>query len=169
MHGSNHTSILRNVVRIGFLAITLNLPASDAFLAPSATGRFVLSPSLGKDVLSQCSRPTPSEVSEFWKPPSQDIEELELALPKYLDTREKIGQPAPPKGQAYHRQYIGFTSKSERFIYGNFYPTSAAIGFWKDKQAKLAFGVCDGGPVFWGIVFRVSTKTFEQIHFNGIG
>jgi len=90
-------------------------------------------------------------------------------LSAYLEVRRKGNQAIPPSGQAYHRQYIGLTINSEQFIYGNFYPASAVSDFWKDKQAKLALVVCDGGPAFWGIVFRVSTKSFEEIRFNGLG
>jgi len=151
------------------LGTALNLPAADPAFESPAIGRFTLAASQGKELLKQCSRPTPRDVSEFWKPSSHDVDNLELALAKYLETREKAGQANPPKGQAYHRQYAGFTKQSERFIYGNFYPASSATGFWKDKESKQVFRVCDGGPAFWGIVFRVSTKTFEEIHFNGFG
>jgi hypothetical protein len=26
---------------------------------------------------------------------------------------------------------------------------------------------CDGGNAFWGIIYKPSTKTFEEIAFNG--
>ena len=160
---------LNRVVAVGVLAASVSLFAGNQFFESQAIGRFVLAPSLGAEVLKQCSRATPRDVAGFWKPSTHDVDELELALTKYLETREKAGQEAPPKGQAYHRQYVGFTKGSERFIYGNFYPASAAAGLWKDKESRQALVVCDGGPAFWGIVFRVSTKTFEDIRFNGLG
>ncbi len=152
-----------------FVVTTAVVLASDTPFAPATTGRFVLNPSLARDVMRQCSRATPAAVSGEWQPSPQDIDDLEEALPKYLEQRAKAGKQIPPKGQAYHRQYVGFTRKSERYIYGNFYPASAARGYWKARESKQAFVVCDGGPVFWGIVFRVSTKTFEEIRFNGLG
>jgi len=148
---------------------TGSLLAGDAFLDAPATGRFILSPPSGKELLRQCSRPTPRDVAGFWRPSSHDVDELETSLSAYLEVRRKGNQAIPPSGQAYHRQYIGLTINSEQFIYGNFYPASAVSDFWKDKQAKLALVVCDGGPAFWGIVFRVSTKSFEEIRFNGLG
>jgi hypothetical protein len=151
------------------LLATIGLLAADESFEAPATGRFIFGPSLGQELLKQCSRATPQGVSGFWKPSTHDIDELELALPKYLAAREKAGQQIPPKGESYHRQYIGFSIGSDRLIYGNFYPGSAATGFWKDKESKQALGVCVGGPVFWGIVFRLSTKTFEDIRFNGLG
>ncbi len=150
------------------VAATLVGAADTPFVFP-ATARFVLSPSLTRDVMRQCSRATPSAVSGAWQPSSEDIDELERALPKYLEQRVRTGEEVPPERQAYHRQYVGFARKGERYIYGNFYPASAATGYWKARESKQAFVVCDGGPAFWGIVFRVSTKTFEEIHFNGLG
>jgi hypothetical protein len=151
------------------LLATISLLAADESLEAPATGRFIFGPSRGQELLKQCSGATPQGVSGFWKPSTHDIDELELALPKYLAAREKAGQQIPPKGESYHRQYIGFSIGSDRLIYGNFYPGSAATGFWKDKESKQALGVCVGGPVFWGIVFRLSTKAFEDIRFNGLG
>jgi|1185.fasta_scaffold108965_2 hypothetical protein len=152
-----------------FLVTTAIVLASDVPFAPPATGRYRLNPSLARDVLRQCSRATPAAVSGAWQPSNQDIDELEGSLPKYLQQRANAGEEIPPQGQAYHRQYVGFTRKAERYIYGNFYPARAATGYWKAKESKQAVVVCDGGPAFWGIVFRVSTKTFEEIQFNGLG
>jgi hypothetical protein len=151
------------------LLATISLLAADESFEAPATGRFIFGPSRGQELLKQCSGATPQGVSGFWKPSTHDIDGLELALPKYLAAREKAGQQIPPKGESYHRQYIGFSIGSDRLVYGNFYPGSAATGFWKDKESKQALGVCVGGPVFWGIVFRLSTKTFEDIRFNGLG
>lgn len=156
------------VVGLCVLATTVSLFAADQSFESPGIGRFVLVPSLGAELLKPCSRATPRGVSGFWKPSTHDVDELELALAKYLEARERAGQETPPKGQTYHRQYVGFTKGSERFIYGNFYPASAAVGFWKDKESKQPFAVCDGGPAFWGIVFRVPTKTFEEMRFNGL-
>lgn len=146
----------------------VSLMAVDQTFEAPATGLFVLGPSAGKGLLSQCSRGTPRGVSNFWKPSTQDIAELEGALPGYLEAREKAGDQIPPKGLSYHRQYVGFSRGSNRFIYGNFYPASAANGFWKHKESTQPFGVCDGGPAFWGIVFHLETKKFEEISFNGL-
>lgn len=158
---------LIKVIAVCLLITTPSLLASDPFFEPPAIGRFVLASSVGRELLKQCSRSTPRDVSGCWQPSTNAIDELEQGLTVYLQSREKAGQEIPPKGHSYHRQYVGFTRGSERFIYGNFYPASAATGFWKDKEPKLAFGVCDGGTLFWGIVYRVSTKTFEEIRFNG--
>lgn len=159
---------LNRTCAICLVFTALSLSAGDQTFEAPAIGRFVLEPSVGKGLLSQCSRGTPRGVSSFWKPSSNDIAELEGALADYLEAREKAGDQVPPRGRSYHRQYVGFTRGSDRFIYGNFYPASAAAGFRKDKESSQPFGVCDGGPAFWGVVFRVATKKFEEISFNGL-
>jgi hypothetical protein len=159
----------RVVVATFLCATTLSLLARNVTFESPAIGRFILGSSHGRELLQQCSRPTPTAVSGVWQPSTSDVDELELALRKHLEKLAKAGQDTPPKGQAYHRQYVGFTRKSERFIYGNFYPASAVTGVWKGKESKQAFRICDGGPAFWGIVFRVSTKAFEELQFNGLG
>jgi len=138
------------------------------------TGRFILPPSLGKKLLTQCSRPVPTGITEFWQPSPKEIDELEASLGKYLDEREKARSPNPPIGATFRRQYVGFVGKvgsihqGERFIYGNFYPDEAR-GDAPDSESKEPVGVCDGGPAFWGIVYRISRKTFEDLEFNGRG
>jgi len=60
---------------------TGSLLAGDAFLDAPATGRFILSPPSGKELLRQCSRPTPRDVAGFWRPSSHDVDELETSFP----------------------------------------------------------------------------------------
>ena len=165
----HYECVFFKAVATWIVATTLTAVAADPTFESPTTGRFVLAPSLGPELLKQCSRAAPRGVSGFWKPSTHDIDQLEVALAKYLDDRAKAGRETPPQAQSYHRQYVGFTTGSERYIYGNFYPASAVTGFWKDKESKHALGVCDGGPLFWGIVFRVSTKTVEEIRLNGRG
>jgi hypothetical protein len=131
--------------------------------APS--GRFILHSRAAREIFHQCSRATPSPGGELWEPSAKDVDELELSLMKYLGDREKSGKHTPPKNVSYHRQYVGFTSKGERFIYGNFYPAGKEFSAHESEQAVQ---VCDGGPIFWGIVYRVETKTFEEPQFNGV-
>jgi hypothetical protein len=84
-----------------------------------------------------------------------------------LEERKKFGKSVPLEKTKYHRQYIGFVRNGERFIYGNFYPDSALGHDAKFDETTQPLMVCDGGPAFWGIVYRVSTKTFEEPAFNG--
>jgi hypothetical protein len=150
----------------------ISAAAPQSYNLPPA-GQFILPTSLGKGLLQQCSRPAPTGVTEFWQPSTKEVDELEASLAKYLEQHEKAGKSVPPKG-SYHRQYVGFVAgarsvhRAERFIYANFYLDTAVPPNWGSESAQ-AMAVCDGGPAFWGIVYRVSTKTFEDPQFNGRG
>jgi len=157
-----------------FVTISFSLPAiarAQAF-SFSPDSRFILPASSGKELLTQCSRQVPTAVVEYWQPSASEIAEVESSLETYLVSREKEGKAIPPKGSGYRRQYVGFVArvganhKTERFIYGNFYPYTLPEAELKSESSRPVM-VCDGGPAFWGIVYRLSTKTFEQIAFNG--
>lgn len=167
------------MARLGKMALIIALAmglisaaAPQSYNFPPA-GRFILPTSLGKGLLQQCSRPAPTGVTEFWQPSTEGVDELEASLAKYLEQRDKAGKSGPPKG-SYHRQYVGFVTGArsvypgERFIYVNFYLDTTVPPNWGNESAQ-PMAVCDGGPAFWGIVYRVSTKTFEDPQFNGRG
>jgi hypothetical protein len=151
---------------ISIVAITMSLApvaAAQKFSFPPE-GRFIFPASLGAKVLKQCSRVAPTKISKFWQPSASDVEQLELALPAFLIEREKSGKQVPPKGSPYYRQYVGFSENGERFIYGNFFPAYTETALHESTQPVL---VCDGGSAFWGVVYRVSTKSFDEPQFNG--
>jgi hypothetical protein len=165
------SSLNRTCQWLFIFSFSLAVFAGDqSYTFPSA-GRFLLHGSKAKDVFRQCSREAPSANSELWVPSENDIDELETSLARYLDERLKAGKENPPKGTKYHRQYVGFIRNGERYIYGNFYPADLYSPSSKVRvdESKQPVGVCDGGPVFWGIVYRVQTKSFEEPHFNGFG
>ena len=145
-----------------FVAIHSFALGSPRISFPDA-GKFVLSPTTGQLLFKQCSRSAPEGVVDFWKPSVAEIIELERLLVGNLEAREKSGARIPPNG-TYNRQYIGFTKNRVRFIYGNFYLSGHPFN---SNEETVALITCDGGPVFWGIVFRVDTKQFDEPSFNG--
>lgn len=122
---------------------------------------FILPPSIGPKLLAQCSRPTPQSVSSFWSPTLQDVAELETLLAPFMRSTPS-GAAALPL-ERFHRQYVGFIRDGKRYIYGNFY----AGGFGLQDEQRQPMVICDGGNYFWGIVFTVESKSFEDLHFNG--
>jgi hypothetical protein len=132
----------------------------------TSSGRFLLHPPAARKIFRQCSRSAPSAESHLWAPSTKDLNDLEILLAKYLGQRATAGEAVPPKETKYHRQYVGFIRNGERYVYGNFYPANHETGIYEARQAVQ---VCDGGHVFWGIVYRVKTRTFEEIQFNGFG
>jgi hypothetical protein len=137
--------------------------ATEQFQLP-ADGVFALPPSQGPAVLKQCSRNTPLGASSFWQPSREEIAALELALAPYLEARREVGARIPPTEQVYHREYVGYARDGRRFIYGNFFPAGDS---WPVHRAGYPVAVCDGGPSFWGIVYDVESRRFEEPHFNG--
>ena len=146
------------------LVAVASFAADEAYSFPP-NGRFVLPIPSARAIFHQCSRAAPPANAELWEPSGKDLDELEGSLAKYLNAREKAGKTVPPERAKYHRQYVGFTRNGERFIYGNFYPAGAEF---RQYESSKPVQVCDGGHVFWGIVYRVKTKTFEEPQFNGL-
>ena len=145
------------------------LAADQSYTFPPE-GRFLIHGPGAREVFHQCSRAAPSSKSKMWDVSQKDIDDLETSLAKYLDERESAGKENPPKGAKYHRQYVGFIRDGEQYVYGNFYPADRYAPSLRDRmdESKQAVRVCDGGPVFWGIVYRVKTRSFEEPHFNGV-
>lgn len=135
--------------------------ASTNFSFPDS-GKFALTAKSGPPLFKQCSRSAPERIVEFWQPSAAEINELERLLIGNLAAREKRGTAIPPSS-SYHRQYIGFTKNKIRFIYGNYYPSDLPFNSTKNKPLVM----CDGGPLFWGIVFHIDTKQFDEPIFNG--
>jgi len=105
-------------------------------------------------------------VTGFWKPSASDLDDLEAKLPAALGKSRftDIGQPF--LFEEYHRQYVGITIGNEKFIYGNYYPSEPHYGL--EAEAKEAVHVCDGGPFFFGVTYRMGTRAIDQIDFNGM-
>jgi hypothetical protein len=125
--------------------------------------RFVLPAANAAPLLSQCSRPAPEGADGFWEPTEAHIDVLEERLVVYLES--SVGVELPPRGIAYHRQYIGFVRNGSRFIYGSFYPGREDIAEWERVQPAV---VCDGGSSLWGIAYDIDSGTFSDMAFNGV-
>jgi hypothetical protein len=124
--------------------------------------RFVLPVASASPLLKQCSRAAPQGAANFWSPTEAHLDELESRLIPYLESRASAAWP--PRDTGYHRQYIGFTKNGARYIYGNFYPWMEKIA---DSEKTQPVVICDGGPVFWGVVYDLDRGEFTQIAFNG--
>jgi hypothetical protein len=121
----------------------------------------ILKPSQGPELLDQCSRSAPEQVSGFWHPARHQIQELEAGLPGFISSHPN-GKLVPPLSQ-FNRQYTGFIQGGKKYIYGNFFSASLI----KSKYISNPVVVCDGGPSFWGVVYSIESKTFQELSFNG--
>jgi len=149
----------RMTLRVFLMA---GLAAVVGVAATAERHAFILSPGVGPELLKQCSRPTPENVDGFWIPTTEQITELEALLVPYLKS-VPAGRSLRPLEQ-YHRQYVGFTTRGKRYIYGSFY----AFAVDPKREATEPIIVCDGGSSFWGIVFSVESKLLTDLAINGV-
>jgi len=143
-----------------FLALCIALFGSSG-PAVAESNFFVLSPTNGAALLQQCSRSTPQDVDGFWKPSVAEISDMENRLVLFL----KRTSPSILLSD-FRRQYVGFSRAGKRYIYGNFYRASLPLRL-KDETIEPVI-VCDGGQSFWGVVFSIDTKEFQEMAFNGV-
>ena len=145
-----------------FLPISALAQSQSELLAPN--GVVPIAQDRAAELFHQCSRSAPVPGDHLWQPSAAEIAGLEAALPAYVADRRSRGEKSPPESVLYHRQYAGFTRGRDRLIYGSFFPAHAAAA---PRPLSSPVIICDGGPVFWGIVYNVTTRRFEEPQFNG--
>jgi hypothetical protein len=163
---------MRGMVVLGTLFALLLSGVTRIAANAGQPERFILPLSEGKHLLSQCSRATPQNVTGFWPPSMDDIDRLESALRAALAVDSIVSRAArsveaPDMFRNHHRQYIGIRIGTEEYIYGSFYFVEDGDLSMSLTEAKEAVKVCDGGPFFFGLVYRKATHSIEQIAFNG--
>jgi len=147
-------------------------PATPATRAPSPFAPSTYTILIGQEALAlshQCSRPSPGPVQAQWTPTEAEIQTLEPNLGTILQTHlERTGQTTPVTD--YYRQYAGFVIGGRRVIYINGVERSAIETSnsnhpfdWRTQ----ATGICDGGPITFGVEFDPVSGEFTQFAFNG--
>lgn len=128
----------------------------------------------GKLLLTQCSRVTPKNVSEFWTISRTNIKDLESSFGKIysLISRECCSPGRKVDSlKNFGFQYVGVIINGKKFIYINAFPFAEVELIKKYKAnfdpTKAPVKVCDGGPHFWGSLFDIETKMFSALNFNG--
>lgn len=71
----------------------------------------------------------------------------------------KLVRPLPE----FKRQYIGYIQNGKKYIYGNFYLS----GMHGVEFSSKPVVICDGGRSFWGVVYSLEGKAFQELAFNG--
>ncbi|MBI3437938.1 MAG: hypothetical protein HY054_04690 [Proteobacteria bacterium] len=156
-----------------FVALALlaacSAPAAPEPRAPSpfAAGTYtILSGSEALALSHQCSRPSPGPVEAQWTPTGADIQALEPNLGTILQTHLTNAHETTPVAD-YYRQYAGFVVHGRRAIYVNGIARSAVEESLHLDWRTHAFGICDGGPITFGIIFDPEAGEFTQFAFNG--
>lgn len=147
--------------------------AISALAAPPGVGGpmktrsiYIFPAQQGAQLLKQCSRKVPQDISDYWTPTDEQVAGLKSALDVYLR------QHAADRGSvlsfpldSYHGQYTGIVSGGKRLVYGNFYIHQAD---WLHEDTQPV-DVCEGGRSFFGVVFDPATGRIVDVAFNGEG
>ena len=124
------------------------------------------------DTFGQCSHEPSIGRANYWVPTAKQIADFEARMASVMIEREKAGLEVPPPGQRFNGQFIVFTRKGARYIYGNFFPSYLADDErWTFEWSPFENPMCvaDGGRSFWGIVYDPEKNEVEQPIFNGAG
>ena len=149
-----------------FLQLFAAAAAAQSYgFAFPANARLILPVGVAAELLQQCSRPSPAGATGYWVPEEARVQRLEEQLVVYLEGLSKSGVEVPPRGIAFHRQYVGFVRGQALYIYGNFYPGRNQPS---SQERRLPSMICDGGASHWGIVYNVANERFEELYFNGV-
>jgi len=162
---------MRRIVVLALIACSAVLAEPASILLP-ADGLYRVAPDRAGLLFRQCSRSAPDPGVDLWLPSSSEIAALETTLRRYLAERKAARLPTPPEQVEYGRQYVGYTRNGMRHIYGNFFPRSLwspadPLSQHLPNPAARPVVICDGGPSFWGIVYKPATNTFDEPAFNG--
>lgn len=118
-----------------------------------------------KNLLHQCSRPTPDNVDGFWSISDQVAQNIDRDIDKVSTLYSKAGF-AIHQPRDYFRQYGGIEISGKRFIYVNAIRHSA-IGQTKLPWKSKAIRICDGGDTSWGALYDPAIGSFSQLSVNG--
>ena len=149
------------------------LAAAPAMSAPPGVGGpmvtrsvYVFPAQQGAQLLKQCSRKAPQNVSDYWTPTDDQVKALKSALDTYVRQHSADGRPVLSNPlDSYHGQYAGIVSSGKHLIYGNFYIHQAD---WTHEDT-VPVNVCDGGRSFFGVVFDPAANKIVDVAFNGEG
>ena len=138
------------------------------------------------DVFRQCSRHAPKPDGAYWVPTASQIRAIELSLP--VIARKIPKRNVDERAEQYHylHQYIGYTLKGKRLIYVNVVPDDWRYAIehlapqgYEHRPSEVvqhvietvlpeqAMGTCDGGTMFWGVVYDPANGAFQQLEWNG--
>ncbi len=122
------------------------------------------------DTMRECSHEPAVGRATYWLPSAEQIADMDMQMAAVMFERERAGLTVPPPGQRFDGQYIGFTRKGVRYIYGHFFPSYLLESErWTADWSPFDKPMCmaDGGRHFWGIVYDPEKKEVEQPLFNG--
>jgi len=116
----------------------------------------------------QCSRVSPGPVQGSWTPTTAQLDALDNELAALVAERlQAAGSNASPGD--FYRQTAGFTIGGRRVIYVNgVHADAVERGMDPGRDWRTAaIGICDGGPITFGVEYDPATRRFSNFAFNG--
>ena len=134
----------------------------------------LVSGSVGRELMRQCSREVPPGLSNSWQATPADLSGLDSLLPnlvqKKLADAFPVGSPFDHRKGSYYAQVAGLVRGRDRLLYINGFDASTLNDFQDSTEwRRRSIVVCDGGPGYFGVLFNPSTRRFSDFHFNGPG
>lgn len=133
-----------------------------ALLSPE--GALSISKAEAPLLFRQCSRQAPVPEGGLWLPSTAEVVALEARVAKHLAALPTGAQVRPASSVQYRGQYVGFMRGGVRLIYASFNPSNAG-----PFPIGRAMRVCDGGSLYWGIVYNPASGEFSDLRINGPG
>ena len=147
-------------------ALTLVLFGTDAQADPQ--NWTILAPEYAISMTHQCSREAPTDFEATWIPTEEHITELEARL-SAVEIIQSTACCCPGRSvegiQSYYRQYVGIVIEGRELIYINAFRQGTETNDWGWEPVVY----CDGGDLFWGVLYDPETKEFFGLAFNGEG
>jgi hypothetical protein len=130
----------------------------------------ILKSDKGKELMNQCTRCTPKDISMFWDLTQSDLENLEINFKKVLKLKSSFCSESYPnefvsKLDEFLFQYLGVFINSKKFIYVNAFVARDTKDRWRTEPVN----VCDGGYGFWGVLYDLENFEFSKLEINSAG
>lgn len=126
---------------------------------------FILPISAGPELMKQCSRDTPQNVTEFWELGIGQVDDFDHRIDDFFYQRHLKGWKSNTEDlKNFHRQYLGIVTDGKRLIYGSFYDP---IDYDSGIEAAKAQIWCDGGPDVFGLEYDPTQKKILDMQMNG--
>jgi len=159
------TNRVNRSISIVLAALATSMSAGDASAGPP-TRTTVLSGKAAREVLRQCSRPTPEAGTAFFRPVATQIDRLDRAVVSSRNARLPVGaRTLRGMRSGYAVEVVGIVRSGRRFVYGSYYPLSMQEGLKSASTSPTI--VCDGGSRFFGAEIDAATGRLVHIAFNG--
>lgn len=128
-----------------------------------------LKDSLGKKLVSQCSRTSPRGATQFFNLSESEKNTLHKNFKKIYTLEPEEDAFKDLKITSFDEsifQYVGVIYNDKKYIYINAFPEELIKRTNHDWKRYPVTG-CDGGPHFWGVLFDINDERFFDLYMNG--